>query len=306
MESAAQLLDQSAERADSQRFNEHVPARVIDRFALIQPRRQRDHRRRERRVHAYLIEVVGLGGGLARTIGASVRQGAQSLLGCRYRLALFLPIEPFVHRHSVKDDGPILDDMNDYKLLGPIRRLQIQREALVIGVRPERVYRTGPLVSVDSVALSAQGLVANIDSGWVLDVHHVAHPANRSPNFDRLLSIGFTAHYEAMEARFGDAPVGSAGENIVVATDQFVTAEDIAGGLMIERPDRRIELKGAAVAEPCVPFTRFLLKDATADLDIVKPHRDFLRKGMRGYVMGLANLDDVVAIDVGDLVYARN
>lgn len=190
-------------------------------------------------------------------------------------------------------------------MLGPIRRLQIQKETLVVGVRPHRIYRPEPLVVVRSLAVSPEGIAANIDGGWVLDVHHTAHPANVRPNLDRLMSIGFTAHYDAMAERFGEAAIGVAGENIVVETDHIVTDEQIAGGLMIQRPDRRIELKGAAVAEPCVPFTRFLMKDTAADLDAVKPHRDFLRRGMRGFVMGLRNLDGYVAVELGDLVYAR-
>lgn len=194
--------------------------------------------------------------------------------------------------------------MDGYTLLGPIRRLQIQKETLIVGVRPDRVYRTEPLVSVDSIAISPDGITTNCEAGWVLDVHHTAHPANGHPDLDRLLSVGFTAHYEAMAARFGTAPDGVAGENIIVQTDHIVTEDQIAGGLMIERPDRRVELKGAAVAEPCVPFTRFLLNDRGAHLDVVKPHRDFLRRGMRGFVMGLGNLEGATAIELGDLVYA--
>ncbi len=195
--------------------------------------------------------------------------------------------------------------MDGYTLIGPIRRLQIQKERLVVGVRPERVYRTDPLVSVDSVALSGHGIVANIDGAWVLDVHHAAHPASDHSERDRLLSIGFSSHYDAMAERFGDAPYGVGGENIVVQTDRIVTEDEVAGGLMIQRPDRQIELKGASVAEPCVPFTRFMLKDPNAHVDLVKPNRDFLRRGMRGFVMGLANLDETIALELGDLVYAR-
>ena len=196
--------------------------------------------------------------------------------------------------------------MDEYRLLGPIRLLQIQKETLRIGVRPNRVYRTDPLASVPALVLSPGGSIAKIDGGWMVDVHHTAHPANAQPSLDRLLSVGFTSHYAAMAEHFGSATVGDAGENIIVETDDIITQDQIAAGLLIERPGGIIELHDPAVAEPCVPFTRFRLGDPAADLELVNPNREFLRDGMRGYVMGLGNLTAAVAVEVGDLVYARS
>ena len=188
--------------------------------------------------------------------------------------------------------------------LGAISKLQIQLERLVRGVRPDRIYTPEPLVEVDAMVLSPYGAVAKIDGAWVLSVHHAAHPANSRPNPDRMLSIGFTSHYDLMRARFGDAPPGIGGEYIIVETDTVVTEEDLAGGVAIGRPDGRdVKLKGAKVAKPCVPFTRFLMGDSRADLDSVRPHREFLDNGMRGFVMGTAGLDAAVEISVGDPVY---
>lgn len=195
--------------------------------------------------------------------------------------------------------------MDDHTLLGPIRHLQIQKGILRTGVRPDQAYRTEPLMSLPSLVLSPAGVIANVDGSWVIDRHHTAHPANVQPNLDRLLSFGFTAHYEAMADHFGWATIGDAGENIIIETDRIITEDHIAGGLMIERPGGNIELKGAAVAEPCVPFTRFRLGKPEADDELVTPNREFLRRGMRGYVMGLGNLTGAVEIEVGDLVYAR-
>ena len=126
------------------------------------------------------------------------------------------------------------------------------------------------------------------------------------PNPDRVISVGFTSHYALMAQHFGWANTGDAGENIIVATDRRITLDQVAGGIIIRRPDRDLELKGAAVAEPCVPFTRFRLDDQSTPLDDVKAHREFLRHGMRGYVMGLANLDAAVEVSVGDEVYVRS
>lgn len=196
--------------------------------------------------------------------------------------------------------------MSDLTLVGPIRHLQIQRERLIRGARPERVYDPGPLVAVESMVLSPNGPLAKIDGGWVVAVHHAAHPANPMPDPDRMLSVGFTSHYDVMHERFGDVALGAAGENIIVAAARVITQGDVSSGIVIERPDGNlIELKGAQVAEPCVPFTRFLLADPGADLDIVKPHREFLRKGIRGFVMGTQGLVDSVEIGLGDRVYLR-
>jgi hypothetical protein len=195
--------------------------------------------------------------------------------------------------------------MGDYTLLGPIRHLQIHREPLRIGVRPDRVYRTGPLASVPALVLSPEGLIAKIEGGWMVDSHHTAHPANAQPNLDRLLSVGFTSHYAAMAEHFGSATIGDTGENLIVETQEIVTEDQIAGGLLIERPGGNIELREPAVAEPCVPFTRYRLGDPEADLELVEPNREFLRRGMRGYVMGLGNLAGAFEVEVGDLVYAH-
>ena len=196
--------------------------------------------------------------------------------------------------------------MEQLNRIGPIERLQIQRERLIIGTRPDQVYRPDPLIAVDSMVLSPDGPLAKVDGGWVVAVHHAAHPANPVPNLDRMLSVGFTSHYAAMAAHFGSAPIGIAGENIIVAADRMITAPELAGGLVVERPDgAQLELKGATVAEPCVPFTRFMLNDLEADLDLVQPNREFLRNGMRGFVMGTARLFESVEISVGDVVYSR-
>lgn len=196
--------------------------------------------------------------------------------------------------------------MDDLTLIGPIVRLQIQKEPLIVGVRPEREYRLDPLVTVDAMTLAADGVVVKTAAGWVVDRHHAAHPSNALPSPDRVLSVGFTSHYAAMQDHFGAVDLGDAGENIIVDTDRMITLDDVSGGIVIQRPDRKIELKGAAVAEPCVPFTRFRLRDPSSSLDDVKPHREFLRKGMRGFVMGLANLDGAVEIELGDEVYLRS
>ena len=146
----------------------------------------------------------------------------------------------------------------------------------------------------DGIWVTGTGATANQIQGNLIGTDRLGTGA--IPNRDDGISFQQGAH---------DNTVGDAGENVIVETDGLITEDHIAGGLMIERPGANIELKAPVVAEPCVPFTRYLLGDPKADLEMVQPHREFLRRGMRGYVMGLSNLTEAVEVEVGDLVYAR-
>lgn len=196
--------------------------------------------------------------------------------------------------------------MNDENLtlFGEIRLLQIQLEALIVGVRPDRRYRPEPLRQVDTAALGPRGMIARIDGGWVLDRHHLDHPANGDGDPARCLSIGFTSHYDEMTDRFGGVKLGIGGENLIVATHRRIRLDDLARGVVIRTAHGDIRLDGVAVAAPCVPFTKHLLGDDDAPADDVKEGRRFLDNGTRGYVMALGHLTETVAIAAGDRVFA--
>ncbi len=194
--------------------------------------------------------------------------------------------------------------MSGLEPIGEIVLLQIQKEQLVVGVRPDRSYRTGPLVSVDALTLSPDGVVARIDGGWVVDRHHTAHPANIQPDLGRLLSVGFTGHYDRMAADFDAVRLGVGGENVIVATPDRVDLSRIGPGVVIRTAAGDIATDVAAIAEPCIPFTRFLLGDRDATSAEVTTKRERLRGGMRGFVMGLGSLSGSVEIRLGDTVLA--
>ena len=187
--------------------------------------------------------------------------------------------------------------------LGPITRLQIQKHVLRTG--PDRLYGTAGIIECDSILLTSDGVLAPADGGWLIDRHHGSHPQNQEGNPDRRLSFGFTSHYELMEAHFGSAPLGVAAENIIIETDARVFEADLAAGVVIKTSHGEIELPGPVVAQPCVPFTKFMLDDPDAPPEVVGPNRDFLRQGMRGFVVGTASLTGPVEVAVGDLVYIR-
>jgi hypothetical protein len=190
---------------------------------------------------------------------------------------------------------------DSWQPLGPIVRLQIQRDRLI-----GETYDPAPIVESDRLILTSSGALAPFDEGWMIDSHHRDHPSRSHWNADRTLSIGFTSHYAAMKGHFGVAPLGCAGENVTVGCDNPVTLDDLAGGVLIRAPGRKLMLQGIRIAQPCVPFTTFLLGRPGASDGEVAEHRDFLRDGMRGFVVGLGDLEGPLEIRVGDEVLVRS
>lgn len=188
--------------------------------------------------------------------------------------------------------------------LGPLIRLQVQRSSLKTGEKPTRTYDPAPLLSVPRLALSPDGaLGATPDGGWIVDVHHRAHPATKNTDGLHGLSVGFTAHYGAMRERFGARlTVGCAGENLIAETGSQLQFDDVAGGLAILAPDgtERVRLKVLEVAMPCRPFTGWAL-GGTVEAAVLKQHLQFLEGGMRGFY---CTAEGVGTVDVGDMLVA--
>jgi len=200
--------------------------------------------------------------------------------------------------------------MGDWKKLGQVVLCQIHTDRMVL----DGVYRDRLREPVDALWLSPDGVVGTVDDTAVLHAHHRLHPTrtigttekHRTYLPHRLLSFGFTSHYAAMAERFGSAPLGCAAEDIIVDFDDHVVElGQVDQGVQIRRGDRVIDLIDAAVAKPCVAFTKFLLGDQGSSDDKVAPHRAFLDDGMRGFIVGLANATDPVDIAVGDEFWVR-
>lgn len=194
--------------------------------------------------------------------------------------------------------------MADWMHLGDVIKTQIHTDRMI----HDGVYRDELLVDVDALWLSPDGVVGALGEQALLAAHHRLHPTrtvgttekHRSYLPHRLLSFGFTGHYRAMAEHFGAASLGCAAENVIVEFDEQISLEQVSAGVQIRRGDRIIDLVGAAVATPCVPFTKYLLGDQRATDEKVAPHRAFLDHGMRGFIVGLANHTEPVDIAVGD------
>lgn len=188
-----------------------------------------------------------------------------------------------------------------YGLLGTIVKCQVSAQGLIRDGR----YIDGDILDAAELHVDADGVVGWCDGRAVLHHHHRLNPRRRSWRPDRLLSIGFTGHYHTMAERFGAAPLGCGAENIIVDCDRILTADDLTSLQLRTTAGATIDLEPAVVAQPCVPFTRFLLADPDAADEVVAPNRAFLGHGMRGFVFGLADVTEPVMVAPGDELWTR-
>jgi len=191
------------------------------------------------------------------------------------------------------------------KLLGEIAQLQIQRQSLTIGSGPTRYYDPAALLVVDEMYLTPGGACAPSPNGSCLvDVHHAAHPFSRSRT-ENTLSFGFSRHYDAMRARFGDAFVfGCAAENIIIdGPASRIPLSEVAGGIVIETTEGPATLTRVEVATPCMPFCRYALRDPDASTAAFKSALQFLDHGLRGFYCTFAG-PKTATLHRGDQVFA--
>lgn len=192
------------------------------------------------------------------------------------------------------------------ELLGRIMRLQVQELSLKVEDRLRRWYEPGPIRAVPALTLDERGVIGQAaDSATIIDVHNAAHPASKNRGGTNSLSVGFTSHYAAMRARFGDHLAdGIAGENILVATDRAFAEADFAAGIQIEAAGgAMVRLEDVIIAEPCVEFSRYALRyplDAPSDRAVTDA-LNFLREGTRGFYATYRGTPATVA--VGARVY---
>lgn len=188
------------------------------------------------------------------------------------------------------------------RLLGTIARLQVQRDPLKTkGVG----YDPAGILAVEEAAIGPHGIAGRHDGAWVLDAHHTAHPRSQGGG-RRALSLGFTGHYAMIAARFGAAPPGCAGENLIVEADgRFFTA-DLEGEIVVQAAEGEVPLRGARVAAPCTEFTSWLKGlDGVVPTFDQRDDVDFLDDGMRGFILAVDHLDRPQVVRVGDPVVLR-
>ena len=178
--------------------------------------------------------------------------------------------------------------MRDWVTIGQVAKLQVHRNPL----RKGNVYSLNHLVEVSALRLTPDGAIGFDGSSWVVDCHHRAHPSAVPYKPQRVLSIGFSSHYEYIWRRFEPIPFGAGGENLIVETDRLIRLEDVEQGIRIESSSGAASIGAAAVAQPCVAFTRLVTGRPDAGATDIVDERNCLREGIRGFVMALDGIDN--------------
>jgi hypothetical protein len=192
--------------------------------------------------------------------------------------------------------------------LGRVKLVQLQPSGLIIETPSGYFYDASRRVVVDHVHITSKGIEATTPEGeQVLDIHHIDHPDKAYDNND-LICIGFTSHYDAMRARFGEHMVdGIAGENIIIEYGQEVWPEDLGSQIAIENIDtgHRTLLDVVCFAAPCDEFSHFAARSQQERLPAaeLKSTLQFLNNGRRGFLLVLSEGQETATVQPGDRVF---
>lgn len=193
--------------------------------------------------------------------------------------------------------------------IGQISLIQVQRSALVVEHGTKSYYDPTPLVVVEYLILSPQGVIGvTADGSQVMDIHHEYHPNSHNHKGINGISIGFTSHYQAMRSKLGEHLVdGIAGENIVIESSSSHSLADLGERLAIQtqQTGQYIYLSGLQVATPCVEFSLFAANHGMPlPAAQLKETLQFLDHGTRGFYARIEDLQDTITLRVGDKVFA--
>ncbi|MEN8041435.1 MAG: hypothetical protein ABFR95_08020 [Actinomycetota bacterium] len=187
------------------------------------------------------------------------------------------------------------------EFIGEVVRLQVQRVPIKVkgtGYLPEEI------LPVERASVDAWGMLGWYGGAWIVDAHNKAHPSRRGGG-RRPLSVGFTGHYSAMADRFGNAPIGIAGENLIV-DGPALWLDDLGEGLVVETSDGDLLLERPRVAAPCLEFTSFMLGlDEIAPLENIEDALADLHDGRRGFIVAADHQPNPIEVSVGDKVFLK-
>lgn len=192
--------------------------------------------------------------------------------------------------------------------LGRVKLTQLQPFGLIIETPSGYFYDPSRRVVVDRLQITALGIEAITPEGeHVLDIHHISHP-DKAYDDDDLVCIGFTSHYDAMRARFGEHMVdGIAGENIIIDYQEEVWPEDLGQQIGIENADtgHMLQLDMVSFAAPCQEFSHFVAQSQHEQLpaDKLKSILQFLGNGRRGFLLVLSDNQEEASVQPGDKVF---
>ena len=192
--------------------------------------------------------------------------------------------------------------MTEYHIV----RLQVQRFPMKAGRAPLRYYEPAALVSVQRLSAGPLGVRGTTADGQtVLDVHHQHHPQSRDRRGDAGVLFMGTGDYVALRQRYGDHVVdGIAGETVLLDAPEGFAGAELPPSVTVNTAAGPLALQEVRVADPCVEFSRFCLRQETSAVvdDDVRDAMVALDGGARGYRScaageGTIALGDTVVID---------
>jgi hypothetical protein len=193
--------------------------------------------------------------------------------------------------------------------LGKIKLVQLQPSGLIIETPSGYFYDASRRVEVNQLWITAKGIEATTPGGKQLfDIHHLDHP-DKAYDDDDLICIGFTSHYDAMRAYFGDHMVdGIAGENIIIEYDQEVWEADLGKQIAIENAEtgQMTIMDLVSFAAPCDEFSHFaaLSQHERLPAPELKATLQFLNKGRRGFLLVMQEGQAAATVRPGDQVFS--
>jgi hypothetical protein len=176
--------------------------------------------------------------------------------------------------------------MAEFRIVG----LQIQTRPLKPGRAPYREYRPEGLQRVDRLVVSERGNHGewSDEAGdhSAIDVHHQDHPQSRDRKGRGGISVLGTGDYFRLREQYGPHLVdGVAGESVLVDARDGLAGSDFPPDFSIRTASGVIDFHLGRVADPCVEFSRFCLREAASPEvnDAVRKALIDLDDGHRGY-----------------------
>ncbi|HEY9293259.1 MAG TPA: hypothetical protein VIP98_18435 [Microlunatus sp.] len=187
-----------------------------------------------------------------------------------------------------------------------IVRLQIQVRPMKVGKAPMREYRPEALQPVERIMITPRGG----EGAWrvdgavqrAFDVHHQDHPLTRNPKGTAGVTVMGTGDYVELRKQYGDHVAdGIAGESVLIEAPEGLAEQPFPTEFKIITADGVINFGQGRIAEPCVEFSRFCLRERPSPQvsDAVRRALVDLDNGHRGY---RAAARDSGRIAIGDTV----
>jgi hypothetical protein len=190
-------------------------------------------------------------------------------------------------------------------VLGCVVGLFVQRRPLKQGRAPLREYRTDDIVGVDAISVGPDGVLGHPAAGEpILDVHHRLHPQSRDRRGRAGISVTATGDHARLRTRYGDHLVdGAAGCTLLIDHPGGLADLDLSAGLEVHGASGVLPVTGVGVADPCVEFSRFCLREPPSETvtPAVRQALLDLGNGHRGYRGVVTRAGRIV---VGDVLHA--